>query len=300
MTVTAGTGVRPPITPAVTRRHQALAASSFLLATAVVLNSGLGPLAAGAIRYRMAPTLVNQLLALDVVGLVLVAPLAVVAGRLLMRGRSAGAVLAAPPAAFTAYMQAQGIVGGDPLGRAGNAERWFPWHLALFVLSVGILVTAWHTARGDTPPALRMNRARWTAFGLAGAATFVLFGQWLPALADMMSATPSGAGYLAGPAMAWMLALLDLGLLVPALLATAAGLIRGAAWATRAAYVISGFLALVGPAVAAMSVTMTVRDDPAITTGQVVAMCVVGGLLGAFGIAVHRPLLLPFRTAHPS
>ena len=61
-------------------------------------------MAAGVIHYRISTTVVNQLIALDIVSLVAIAPLSVVAGGLLLRGHRAGPPLATGPAAFTAYM----------------------------------------------------------------------------------------------------------------------------------------------------------------------------------------------------
>lgn len=265
--------------------------SSFGLGTMLVANSVLGPLAAGVIHYRMSGTLINQLIALDVVTLAVIAPLCVLAGALVLRGHRAGPVLVAAPAAFTTYLIAQTVVGSDYLGVAGNNERWFPWHLGLFVLAAGTLAAAWSRIDGHRLPAARPRRDRRTAFGLLAIALFVGFGQWLPALADMMRDRPTGAGYLDNPAMTWTLALLDLGLATPAAVAVAVGLWRGAGWARRAAYPVAGFFALVGPAVAAMAMAMHVRHDPNASTAGAVLLCVVALLLAAFGLAVHRPLL---------
>ncbi len=66
-----------------------VAYSLFGLATMLVVNSILGPLIADVIRYRMSTTLINQLIALDIVALVLIAPLAVLAGRLVLHGHPA-------------------------------------------------------------------------------------------------------------------------------------------------------------------------------------------------------------------
>jgi hypothetical protein len=176
----------------------------------------------------MPTTLINQLIALDIVALVLIAPLAVLAGRLVLHGHPAGAVLGTGPAAFAAL------------------------------------------------------------FGLA---VFVAVVQWLPALADMMHDRPTRADYLRNPAMTWMIALLDLGIAVPAAVAAGVGLVRGTAWGRKAAYAVAGFFALVGPAVAAMAITMQINDDPNATAANVVVMSVAGLVLAVLGIALYWPLL---------
>ena len=264
---------------------------SFGLAAALTVNSVLGPVFTGAIRYRMATTLVNQLIALDVVGLVLIAPLSVLAGWLLLRQHVAGPLLATGPAAFTVYMVAQTILGSDYLGVDGNNERWFPWHLGLFVLAAVTLVGAWSIVDDGRLPRWSRRRRRATAAALFGLAGFVALVQWLPAWIDMASGQPSRADYLQSPAMTWTIALLDLGVAVPAAVTAAIGLLRATSWGRTAAFAVTGFFALVGPAVAAMAITMQVNDDPNARAGDVVVMASVGLLLLALGVAVYRPLL---------
>jgi hypothetical protein len=276
-----------------------LAWSLFALATGLVVAAALGPLVTGVIRYRLSATVVNQLIALDAVSLAVIAPLSVLAGRLLLLRHPAGPLLAAAPAGFTAYMITQTVLGTDYLGVDGDSERWFPLHLGLFVLSVGILVGAWRAACALRPPIASRRRDVWTAVALFVVAAFVGLVQWLPALADMMGGRPSRAGYLDNPAMTWTLALLDLGLATPLALAAGVALLRRGPLARQTAAAAAGFFALVGPAVAAMAITMWIRDDPNGTSVNVVMMCVVGAALALLGVAVYRPLLRPDRSRPP-
>jgi hypothetical protein len=284
---------------AVSHSRRWLAGALFTLAGMLAANSMLGPLVADVIDYRMSTTLVNQLIALDVVSLAVIAPLAVLAGVLVLRGHRAGPVLAIAPAAFTAYMIAQTIVGSDYLGVPGNNERWFPWHLGLFVLGVVTLVGAWRGVDGRELPAASRRRDRWTAVALFGLAVFVAVVQWVPALADMMRDRPTRADYLSNPAMTWTLALLDLGIATPAAVAAGIGLLRGTDWGRRVAYSVVGFFALVGPAVAAMAITMQVNDDPNAAVANVAVMSAAGLALALLGVAVYRPLLRRRAAAQP-
>ena len=267
-----------------------VAYSLFGLATGLVVNSALGPLITDVIRYRMSTTVLNQLIALDIVSLLAVAPLAVLAGRLTLSRHPAGPPLGIAAAAFTAYMVTQTIVGSEYLGIDGNNERWFPLHLSLFVLSVLIVVGGWAAIDARRLPVTSRRRDRWTAGALFALAGFVGVVQWLPALADMVRDRPTRAGYLDNSPMTWVLALLDLGLATPAAVAAGVGMLRGSDWGRRAVYPVAGFFALVGPAVGAMALTMRVNDDPNITTANVVVMCAVGLALAALGVAVYRPL----------
>jgi len=90
----------------------------------------------------------------------------------------------------------------------------------------------------------------------------VAFARYLPALADWMSASPSEAGYWAGPTFSWAIAMLDLGVFLSATVAACVGLVRGARWAYQALYLVVGWFGLVGPGVAAMAIAMYVNEDP--------------------------------------
>ena len=84
----------------------------------------------------------------------------------------------------------------------------------------------------------------------------------MPALADWTSTTPEEKVYLAGPRFAWAIAMLDLGVFLPATVAACLGLLRGTSSGQKALYLVVGWFGLVGPAVAAMAITMYVNDDP--------------------------------------
>lgn len=160
-----------------------------------------------------------------------------------------------------------------------------PLAYTLFALATALAV---NTLLGpEDSPAAR----RWIAGALLGLAAFVVLVQWLPVLADITGGQPSRADYLESPTMTWTIVLLDLGIAVPAAVAAGVGLLRRAAWARTAAYATIGFFALVGPAVAAMAITMQVNDDPNAAAGNVVLMTLVGLLLAGLGVAVYRPLL---------
>src|SRR3954447_18364744 len=116
-----------------------------LLAPAASLTalSVLGPLIAGVIHWRIRPTILSQLYGVDAVSLMLVAPLAAVAGALSRRGRPLGALLGVGPAAYAVYMVPQYLLGPDYAHVAGDNERWFPLLLIVFELGVVAAVLAW-------------------------------------------------------------------------------------------------------------------------------------------------------------
>jgi hypothetical protein len=76
----------------------------------------LGPLVSETIRYHYSDSLLNQEIGLDAVALLGAAPVAEVAGLLVLRGHRAAPVLTFIPATFAAYMVPQYVVGPDYLG----------------------------------------------------------------------------------------------------------------------------------------------------------------------------------------
>jgi hypothetical protein len=260
------------------------------LAAGVAALSLLGPLVTGAINYRISDLILSQLIGLDAVSLVLVAPLATLAGVLTLGRHPLGPVLALGPTVYVAYMTPQYILGPDYLNLTGNNERFFGLLLALFVLGVCGAITAW--AAIDLPR-LPVSSARERLVGrvLLPIAAVLVFVRYLPGLADWMSAEPTAKDYLAGPIFAWTIALLDLGLALPASVAVCIGVHRGARWARKGLYTIVAWYALVGSAVAAMAISMYARDDATMSVAQMAIMSVLGAALVALAMLVYAPLL---------
>ncbi|HZJ49050.1 MAG TPA: hypothetical protein VFD97_08480 [Acidimicrobiia bacterium] len=74
----------------------------FALAYGLVANSPMGPLVSETIRDHYSDSLLNQGIGLDAVVLLGAAPIAVVAGMLVLRGHRSGPVLALIPATLAA------------------------------------------------------------------------------------------------------------------------------------------------------------------------------------------------------
>ena len=137
---------------------------------------------------------------------------------------------------------------------------------------------------GDPTEPQRAERliGRW----LIPAVATVVFVRYLPTLADWMSPNPEAEDYLAGPNFSWAIALLDLGLALPATVGVCFGYRLGAGWARAGLYALTGWFALVGAAVGGMAIAMQVRDDAAMTVPQMLVMIV----LVASGRARRRAL----------
>jgi hypothetical protein len=267
-----------------------LGAALLALAGCVAALSLLGPLVTGVIDYRITDLILSQLIGVDAVSLALVAPLAALAGVLTLRGHALGPVLALGPAACVAYLVPQYVLGPDYLSLAGNNERFFPLLLALFVLGVCGAIAAWSAIDLSRLP---VSNACERVVGrvLLPIAAVLVFVRYVPGLADWMSAAPTAKDYLAGPTFGWTIALVDLGLALPASVAVCVGVRRGARWAQKGLYAIVAWYALVGTAVAAMAISMYVRDDSTMPAAQMAIMSVLGAALVALFILLHAPLL---------
>jgi hypothetical protein len=271
-------------------RSRWLGACLLALAASLTSLSVLGPLVTGVIHWRIRPTILSQLYGLDTVSLMVVAPLAVVAGALSLRDRPLGALLGVGPAAYAVYMVPQYLLGPDYAHLAGDNERWFPLLLIVFVLAVVAAVLGWSRLRMYEP---RGSARIESLVGrrLLPAAAAVVFIRYIPTLADWMSATPAAKDYIAGPNFSWTIALLDLGLALPATVAVAIGYRQTAPWARRGLYALASWFALVGAAVAGMAIAMQVRADPAMTPAQMIVMTVLGAALIALAVVLYVPVL---------
>ncbi|MGF1598406.1 MAG: hypothetical protein ACFCVK_15990 [Acidimicrobiales bacterium] len=264
-----------------------------LLAVLLAANSVLGPLALEVIDYRYSDSLINQGIGLDAVALLGAVPLAAVAAWLVARRHPAGPVMAFIPATFAAYMAPQYIVGPDYLGLPGNNERFFPFHLALFITGIATTVLAWRTTdRSHLQPSTN-NSDRRRSLALFGVVAFILLGRWLTGIIDLFGGDLTSTDYIENPTAYLLIGLLDLGIVVPAAVVTAVALRRHFPWARTAAYAVIGWFALVPAAVAAMAIVMTVNDDPNASTPATVTFVVAAAVFTLGAVALYRPMLQP-------
>ncbi len=267
-----------------------LAVALAVLGAGAATVSVLGPLVLGVIGYHASEGAINQVAGGDVAGLFLVAPVSLIAAFLVWCRHRAGPVLALGPAFYALYMYLQLAVGGEFLRYPGNSERFFPLFVGLFVLAAAIAIAAWRsTADRVLPdPAETVSRVfGWFAMVIA---LFLTAGLHLPGLVDAWSAQPSGSEYLADPTLFWLVKFMDLGVVVPALVAVGVGSLRGRHWATRARYAAAGWIALLGSSVAGMAIVMQAEGDPGASVANTAAFslfALIGLVMAGF---VYRGL----------
>jgi hypothetical protein len=277
----------PPAIHSPQTRWMALA--TVLLGLGAAAISLLGPLVTGTIEYHASDNAVNQIAGGDFAGLFLVAPVSLASAFLLWRQHRAGPVLAIGPAFYALYMYSQLAVSGDLAQYPGNSERFFLLYLGLFVLAGGIAIRAWSLMEGNLPtPSRKMDRG--LAWFLIVVAVFLTLGLHAPGLVDAWSEAPTSTEYLADPVVFWLVKFMDLGIVVPALMATAIGILGERRWAARARYAACGWTALLGSSVAGMAIVMQATGDPAAGTANTLAF--TSFALIALGIAwrIYLPL----------
>ena len=249
----------------------------------------LGPFVFGVIEYHVTETLRNQTIGLDAVLLLVVAPLSLLAALLVLRRHAAGAAMGLGIGAYTSYMFVQYILGPEYERLPGNNELLFPLYVVLFVLGWSVALVAWQLTELERLPG-SLRRGRVIGLVVLPLLAFLAFFRYVPALTDWMSGTPEDKGYLAGPTFSWAIAMLDVGVFLPATVAACVGLVRGTAWAPKALYLVVGWFGLVGPAVAAMAIAMWVKGDPNSSTGGVALMATLGLSFAALAVVLFWPL----------
>jgi len=286
-----GRGSTPAVLPGATR-HRVFAAALVALAGGLLANTTLGPLGLDRIDYRFSRSVLDQLVGLELVTVALVVPLALVAAGLSWRGRPVGPALAFGPAAYTAYMFAQYVLGPE-YATYGPAVLG---HLALFASGGTIAVAALLLLAREGLPALSRRRSRWTGVVVLAMAAFVV-ARYLPAVSGATDRSAIPAEFAAARTFYWSIVLLDLGVVVPAALAAGLLLVRRLPGATVAMVAVVGWFALVPPSVAAMAVVMLVDGDPHASGGQAGMLSAVAVLFAGFAAWAFRPVLNAGRRA---
>ena len=263
-------------------RTRWLAVGLIALAAGLGANAVLGPLILDVVDYPFSESVRNQAIGLEAVTVALVVPWALLAAVLNLRAHHLGPVLAIPPAGYAAYMMVQYVVGPNYV----EQQAIVILHLGLFVLGLLTAIGGWALQQ---PSRLALPASRRYALIPLGLALFV-FSRYLPLFFGAASEEPLADEFAQDPAMYWSIVLLDLGVVVPAAIATAIGVYSRAARAADALYALLGWFVLVPISVAAMAVVMLANDDPNESLPTAVLLSVAAIVFTAFAGWVHLRL----------
>lgn len=261
----------------------------------IAVSAVLGPLVLAIVRFRTSQTAVNQLVGGEVISLLVVAPLAIVAGVLWLRGNSLAPILGIGPSLYSLYMYIQYVMAPQYERYEGNSEYFFPLYLALIILAWSTAIGAWRALATTSLPALTTRtRGVLGTLMLVLNLTFAL--AWISSILAVLIG-PHGSTtwieYEKDQTLFWVIRLMDLGFVIPASLVIAVGLIRGAPWSTRLTYAFIGFQTLIVAAVAGMATMMALRDDPSANPVFLVVTVTLTIALAGFFVLLLRRLVAP-------
>lgn len=271
------------------QRERNAAYLSFFLALGIVVAALLGPLVTDTIRFHLPDALVVQYEGGEVVTLFVAAPLLVAAGWLWLHGARLAPALAFGPAAYVVYTFVTAIVGQEYGRYPGNAERAFLLYAALIAMGAAVAIVAVSDLLQQPAPTPSDGSRRVTAgIFLVIGAFFAL--AWIGQVVQVYQGQES-TEYEQGPALFWLIKMLDLGFLVPALTAIGVGLLRRSTLAIRLAYGMVTYAVCMAGAILGMGIAMWIEDDPAASMGMIafLAPVTVGlALVAARMLATYR------------
>ncbi len=270
-------------------RSRWLGLAMIALGLGVASSAVLGPLVLGAIDYHASSGAIVQVKGSDLVSLLLVAPVSVLAGLLTLRGHLAGPVIGIGPAVFAVYTYTQLSVGGDFARYEGNSESFFLLNLGLFVFGGVVAIGSWSAIDPVALVGTTVRFDRFLAGFLLASALFLVVGLHAPHLVAIWNGSPTEE-YLADPGVFWMVKLMDLGIIVPAMVGVAIGLLLHKEWAHKAKFAVVGWFALLGSSVAGMAIIMQITAAPGASTAFVLGFGIIAVVGLILAISLYRPL----------
>jgi hypothetical protein len=254
---------------------------------ALIFLSIQGPLIRGAITYRTAPVINNQLAGQDAVNLILMSPLLLAGGTLLLLRRTVSKYLLIATPLFLFYYALSYTIGWEWSSPAytGNSERYT--FLFLFVLIAALIILLYTLAVFP-----RSVESRFKKGGLAVySAVFTLFllvfaGMWIKEILEVVR-TGMTRGYDISPTAFWLVRVFDLGFSMPLGLVSVYLLWTRPSKAYPVICLFYGFFFTQIVAVLAMGWTMFFKKDPTFLWRDLIVFSVLA-LVIAFGFFYVR------------
>ena len=221
-----------------------------------------GPFARGAITYKTAPVVNNQLIGQDVVNLFLLAPLLLIGGvTLLLRKAVAKDLLIATPL-FLIYYVLSYTVGNEwsSPNYTGNSERYTFLFLFILIAALILLLYTLSVFPKDVPS--HFKKAGLAVYsGVFGLFLIVFAAMWSKEVQEVI-ATGTARGYDIAPTAFWLIRVFDLGFSIPLGLVTIYLLWARPGRAYPIICLFYGFFFTQIVAVNAMGWMMFVKHDP--------------------------------------
>ncbi len=242
-----------------------------------------GPLFLHHLRYRTPDVINNQLVAQDLVNMVVLSPLLIIGGILVLAGKTAGKLLLIMTPLFLIYYALSYTIGwewGSTALAGNNAAYTFYF---LFVLVSALLILMYSLSVFPKKVEYRFNGKRLAFYSIVFCLFLIIFaGMWIKEIIDVIS-TGTTRGYDIAPTAFWLVRTFDLGFSIPlGLLSVYLLHVRPAASA-HIQFLFYGFFLTMIVAVNAMGFMMFLNNDPAFMLRDlVVFLCLALIIAGGF------------------
>lgn len=253
-------------------------AAAFITAAVLIIMALLGPLVLGIIRYRTSPSGVWQTMGVDLVNLLLIAPILLIGSLLLIARREAAKyfLILTPVTLFSLAVEGgMGQEWGNP-AYTGNVEE-YAWLfivevIGALILLVGVLPMF---AEADAPRFGRRGLRIYVAFVTL---LLVLFAaMWVSEVMQVATTGDTASGsYVASPVAFWAVRIMDLGLSIPLGFLGMYLLLRRPERAYALVLLFFGFFMTTGTSVNTMALVMVLNHDPSVQAGSLVIFPLLG------------------------
>lgn len=223
----------------------------------------MGPLLSGAIKYRTAENINNQLIGQDLVNMVVLAPLLISGGVLLLRRKSVAKYLLMTTPLFLIYYALSYTIGWEWSSPqySGNNEEYFFYFL--FILITALLIMLYCLSVFPRNVIATFKKKPLAIYSILFILFLLIFaGMWIKEVIEVIK-TGSTRGYEIAPTAFWLVRVFDLGFSIPLGLLSVYLLWTRAARAYPLIYMVYGFFFTQILAVNAMGWMMFVKQDPA-------------------------------------
>jgi hypothetical protein len=267
-------------------RRWIVGTGSVVLGIGIAASAILGPLGLQVIRFRTSDALTNQFVGGEIASLALVAPAAVAAGILWMRGNRLAPALTLGPALYSVYTYTTVVVGQEYGRYDGNVERYFPLYAGLVACGTALAVISWSRLESTSLPKKSMKVTGSLFLGIGG-----FFGlAWIAQIRLVYTGNPPSE-YLEGPTLFWVIKYLDFGFAIPALIVTGWGLLRSHPIAIKAAPALAAFATFLIASVVGMGIRMEVANDPSVQPAMLIVLAPATVGLAAVTVSLLRSYL---------
>jgi hypothetical protein len=235
-----------------------------------------GPLFLGAIRYKTAAVINNQLVGQDLVNLFLLSAISIAGGIALWFRKPVAKYLLITTPLYLIYYVLSYTIGWEWSSPAysGNSEKYFFYFL--FVLIAALIVMLYTLSIFPRDREARFKRKGLAVYSVLFVFFMLVFaGMWMKEVFEVI-ATGTTRGYDIAPAAFWLVRVFDLGFTIPLGLVSVYLLWTRPAASFPIQFMFYGFFCTMIVAVNAMGITMLLQKDPMFLWRDLAVFLVLG------------------------